>query len=105
MHGLMQHKHLMFDAVLDHAAQLHGQREIVSRSVDGLIKPHLVASERPRYEAWLTRSRVASPDRLGRARRRRQADDLDVERHVPGVVDPAHVQAALVADSRRFAFR
>jgi len=37
MQGLMQHGALTVDKILDHAAQWHGHREIVSRSVEGPI--------------------------------------------------------------------
>jgi fatty-acyl-CoA synthase len=37
MQGLMQHGALTVDKILDHAAQWHGAREVVSRSVEGPI--------------------------------------------------------------------
>lgn len=37
MQGLMQHGALTLDKIIDHAAQWHGSREVVSRSVEGPI--------------------------------------------------------------------
>ena len=37
MQGLMQHGTLTVDKIIDHAAQWHGKREVVTRSVEGSI--------------------------------------------------------------------
>ena len=48
MHGLMQNWPLTVDKILDHAALRHGQREIVSRSVEGPIVRTTYAQMRAR---------------------------------------------------------
>jgi fatty-acyl-CoA synthase len=37
MHGLMQDWPLTVDRIIDHAARVHGRREIVTRRTDGTI--------------------------------------------------------------------
>lgn len=48
MHGLMQHGALTVDKIIDHAAQWHGHREIVTRSVEGPIVRTTYAEARRR---------------------------------------------------------
>ena len=47
MLGLMQEWPLLCHKILDHAARQHGDREIVSRSVEGTDRAHHL-SRRPR---------------------------------------------------------
>ena len=40
MHGLMQDWPLLCHRIIDHAATFHGERKVISRSVEGPIDHH-----------------------------------------------------------------
>src|ERR1700753_772170 len=68
MHGLMQNWPLTVDKILDHAKNWHGDREIVSRSVEGPIvrSTHAEVNSRPKQLSHALLGRGIKPgDRVG----------------------------------------